>query len=139
MRVRLDGQQSDAGTALTALDVRGGWKEEEGRDVSRGEAPKPSSCCADGAPSASTNHHPTESSMTTRSIFLRLLPFVLPFGMQSTALADNPHSASSNKAHPGEFVVEPTTLINAGFEWYVDGDANHNARVEVWYRPVRGN
>src|SRR5262249_28224980 len=69
------------------------------------------------------NSRNTQETMTTRSILLRLMPFVLPFAMQSSALADNPHSSSSNKVHPGEFVVEPTTLINAGFEWYVDGDA----------------
>ena len=77
--------------------------------------------------------------MTTKSILLRLLPVVLPLVMESSAFADNPHKSSSNKVRPGEFVVEPTTLINAGFEWYVDGDANHNATVEVWYRQARGN
>ena len=34
----------------------------------------------------------------------------------------------------GEFVVEPATLINLGFEWYVDGDDNRNATVDVSYR-----
>jgi hypothetical protein len=35
---------------------------------------------------------------------------------------------------PGEFIVEHPTLLNLGFEWHVDGDANRNARVEVSYR-----
>jgi hypothetical protein len=35
---------------------------------------------------------------------------------------------------PGQFVVEPPTLINLGFEWYVDGDANRNATVSVLYK-----
>ena len=35
---------------------------------------------------------------------------------------------------PGEFVVEHPTLINLGFEWHIDGDANRNARVEVSFR-----
>ncbi len=35
---------------------------------------------------------------------------------------------------PGEFLVEPPTLINLGFEWRIDGDANRNASVEVSYR-----
>jgi hypothetical protein len=35
---------------------------------------------------------------------------------------------------PGEFVVENPTLINLGFEWHIDGDANRNASVEVSYR-----
>ena len=39
-----------------------------------------------------------------------------------------------NKIKPGEFVIEPSTLIALGFEWYVDGDDNHNAVVAVSYR-----
>jgi hypothetical protein len=39
-----------------------------------------------------------------------------------------------NAASPGELVVEPPTLINLGFEWFLDGDANRNAGVDVSYR-----
>ncbi len=39
-----------------------------------------------------------------------------------------------NKVKPGEFVIEPPTLICLGFEWYIEGDDNHNATVEVRYR-----
>ena len=39
-----------------------------------------------------------------------------------------------NAVKPGEFVVEHPTLICLGFEWYIKGDANHNATVKVWYR-----
>jgi hypothetical protein len=39
-----------------------------------------------------------------------------------------------NQAKPGEFIVEPPTLICLGFEWYIEGDENHNAVVEVSYR-----
>jgi hypothetical protein len=35
---------------------------------------------------------------------------------------------------PGEFIVEHPTLINLGFEWHIDGDANRNARVDVSFR-----
>ena len=35
---------------------------------------------------------------------------------------------------PGELIVEPPTLINLGFEWLIDGDANRNAKVDVSYR-----
>ncbi len=35
---------------------------------------------------------------------------------------------------PGELVVERPTLINLGFEWHIDGDANRNARVQVSFR-----
>lgn len=39
-----------------------------------------------------------------------------------------------NRVKPGKFIVEPPTLISLGFEWYIEGDDNHNASVEVWYR-----
>ncbi|MEQ1908142.1 MAG: hypothetical protein ABMA15_04930 [Vicinamibacterales bacterium] len=38
------------------------------------------------------------------------------------------------KVTPGEFLVDHPTLVNLGFEWVVDGDANRNASVEVSYR-----
>ena len=38
------------------------------------------------------------------------------------------------KVTPGEFVIEHPTLINLGFEWHIDGDANRNASVEVSFR-----
>jgi hypothetical protein len=44
--------------------------------------------------------------------------------------------APSATVTPGEFIVEPPTLINLGFEWLVDGDANRNAKVDVSYRKV---
>jgi hypothetical protein len=34
----------------------------------------------------------------------------------------------------GEFIVDPPTLINLGFEWFIQGDDNRNASVEVSYR-----
>ena len=38
------------------------------------------------------------------------------------------------KTKPGELVIDPPTLINLGFEWFIDGDDNRNASVEVSYR-----
>jgi hypothetical protein len=35
---------------------------------------------------------------------------------------------------PGELVIEPATLINLGFEWFIQGDANRNASVDVAFR-----
>jgi hypothetical protein len=43
-------------------------------------------------------------------------------------------AAERNDIRPGEFIVDPPTLINLGFEWFVDGDDNRNATVEVTYR-----
>lgn len=39
-----------------------------------------------------------------------------------------------NEIKPGKFVIEPPTLVSLGFEWYVDGDDNRNATVDVSYR-----
>ena len=42
--------------------------------------------------------------------------------------------ATANAITPGEFIIEPPTLINLGFEWLVEGDENRNATVDVTYR-----
>ena len=44
-----------------------------------------------------------------------------------------------NAAQPVRFVVEPPTLINLGFEWYIEGDVNHNGAVQVSYRKKGDN
>jgi hypothetical protein len=41
---------------------------------------------------------------------------------------------AGNAVSAGRFVVEPPTLICLGFEWYISGDDNRNATVEVRYR-----
>ena len=43
-------------------------------------------------------------------------------------------AAAENTVTAGEFVVEPPTLINLGFEWFIAGDDNRNATVDVRYR-----
>lgn len=52
------------------------------------------------------------------------------------AASSAPPSAltTRNGVVAGEFVVEPPTLINLGFEWFIEGDDNRNALVEVSYR-----
>ena len=51
------------------------------------------------------------------------------------ASAQTPAAAvDSNAVTPGEFLVEPPTLINLGFEWFVQGDNNRNATVAASYR-----
>ncbi len=42
--------------------------------------------------------------------------------------------AAQNSAKPGRFHVEHPTLLNLGFEWLIEGDANRNATVEVRFR-----
>jgi hypothetical protein len=48
--------------------------------------------------------------------------------------APNPAPQSANAVEAGELVVEPATLINLGFEWWIDGDDNRNASVAVSFR-----
>jgi hypothetical protein len=45
-----------------------------------------------------------------------------------------PVEVDPNAVAPGEFVIEPPTLENLGFEWFIEGDANRNASVAVSYR-----
>jgi hypothetical protein len=39
-----------------------------------------------------------------------------------------------NRTTTGEFIVDPPTLINLGFEWFIQGDDNRTASVAVAYR-----
>ena len=41
---------------------------------------------------------------------------------------------SANQVTAGELIIEHPTLINLGFEWHIDGDANRNASVDVTFR-----
>jgi hypothetical protein len=45
-----------------------------------------------------------------------------------------PRADIASAVTPGEFVIEPPTLIHLGFEWHIDGDTNRNARVDVSFR-----
>jgi len=46
-----------------------------------------------------------------------------------------PHlSQAQNKVQVGKFIIEPPTLENLGFEWYIAGDDNRNGTVKVEYR-----
>jgi hypothetical protein len=44
--------------------------------------------------------------------------------------------AAQNATRAGRFYVEHPTLLNLGFEWGIEGDANRNATVEVRFRKV---
>ncbi|MFN3326536.1 MAG: hypothetical protein ACK5AZ_23820 [Bryobacteraceae bacterium] len=43
---------------------------------------------------------------------------------------------AQNATTPGRFHVQHPTLLNLGFEWAIQGDANRNATVEVRFRKV---
>jgi hypothetical protein len=44
--------------------------------------------------------------------------------------------AADLSTRAGEVVVERPTLVSLGLEWKIDGDANRNSAVEVFYRRV---
>lgn len=46
-----------------------------------------------------------------------------------TALA-----GAEDKVTPGKLDIDPPTLIGGGFQWWMSGDENHNAKLEVVYR-----
>jgi hypothetical protein len=45
-----------------------------------------------------------------------------------------PNAPSPEIVTPGELLIEPPTLINLGFEWFIQGDTNRNASVQVSFR-----
>lgn len=45
-----------------------------------------------------------------------------------------PKTHRMNQSRAGRFIIEPPTLISLGFEWYIEGDENRNASVQVQYR-----
>lgn len=55
-----------------------------------------------------------------------------PLLLFSVVLAAQPQHATT----AGAFTVGHPTLLNLGFEWAIEGDANRNAAVSVEYRPV---
>lgn len=68
-----------------------------------------------------------KSKILLTVISLVVLP-ALPILAQPAAQEQN------NKTEIKDLIIEPTTLIAAGFEWYIEGDDNRNAAVDVQYR-----
>ena len=58
-------------------------------------------------------------------------PAVCLLLLTATSLGQAPprrrHRSRRTRVVPGELVIEPPTLINLGFEWFIQGDANRNA------------
>lgn len=61
--------------------------------------------------------------MTSAIVPIFLFSILNTFFFTSSLLAQN-------AVEPGQFIVEPPTLTNLGFEWYLTGDANRNATVQ---------
>ena len=58
-----------------------------------------------------------------------MLAVVLVQGQQPASSPPSPNAIIA-----GELLIEPPTLINLGFEWFIQGDANRNASVAVSFR-----
>src|SRR3954465_1021129 len=72
---------------------------------------------------------------TSVRLLRRFAPIALIL-LAAVASLSMPMAAAPGDAQvtPGELVIEHPTLINLGFEWHIDGDANRNAAVEVSFR-----
>jgi hypothetical protein len=68
---------------------------------------------------------------TTRTAQLLALSLAL---VATTAGAQDAARGGGNAVTPGDLIVEPPTLINLGFEWWIEGDDNRNASVAVSFR-----
>jgi hypothetical protein len=62
-------------------------------------------------------------------MLLRVFTFLL---FSFAALSASAQSV--NAIEPGEFIVEPPTLVCAGFEWKIKGDDNRNASLSASFR-----
>jgi hypothetical protein len=59
---------------------------------------------------------------------------VVSMSLRALGQATPPAPPAASRVTPGDLVVDPPTLINLGFEWVIEGDANRNASVAVSYR-----
>src|SRR6185503_16270711 len=78
-------------------------------------------------------YDPSRFRMTGMIVRRRIAIWSLVTLLGSVGVAQSPAPANT-RVTPGELVVDPPTLINLGFEWLIDGDANRNASVAVSYR-----
>jgi hypothetical protein len=53
---------------------------------------------------------------------------------QPKPLVGFPVGPKMNKIVPKQFIIDPPTLENLGFRWYIEGDSNRNASVTVEFR-----
>ena len=71
--------------------------------------------------------------MKSRAVLLAVVFATLALSASRPSL-DAQEPQSLNRVVPGELLVEPPTPINLGFDWFVSGDHNRNAVVNVAYR-----
>ena len=72
-----------------------------------------------------------------RGVSFRMLGIGLALGLAIVGAGEvfaQVPAPNPNGVRPGEFLIDPPTLQNLGFEWFIEGDANRNAVVEVSFR-----
>jgi hypothetical protein len=67
-------------------------------------------------------------------VLVRVLTQVLGVALAGTLFCASAAAVPVYGVSSEEFIVEPATLQSLGFEWYIKGDENRNATVEVSYR-----
>jgi hypothetical protein len=73
-------------------------------------------------------------SLLSATLGVALVTSVLAAQGPTTAPRADTGRTSPDTVVTGELVIEPATLINLGFEWFIQGDANRNAAVDVAFR-----
>jgi hypothetical protein len=68
-----------------------------------------------------------------KQLILTLTYLLIMIPLSSTSLAQS-DSGAQNHVFADELVVEPPTLENLGFEWFIRGDDNRNSSVAVAFR-----
>ncbi len=53
---------------------------------------------------------------------------------QAKAIAGFAVGPEMDEIVPGRFLIDPPTIENLGFRWYIEGDSNRNASVAVAFR-----
>src|SRR5687767_360562 len=72
--------------------------------------------------------------MARRFRLMVILVFALQVIGTSAQAPAPPPAPNPNAVSAVEFVIDPPTLLNLGFEWFIQGDDNRNATVTVSYR-----
>src|ERR1700753_661940 len=79
--------------------------------------------------------------LTRKAALLGAVAASLVFAQTNLSAQSQATSSSSavSRVTPGQFVVEPPTLIALGFEWYIQGDQARKSSVNVQYRKTGTN
>ena len=73
--------------------------------------------------------------LTSAVVLLLIAPTMSALAQrQRKPLVGFPVGPEMNEIAPKRFIVDPPTIENLGFRWYIEGDSNRNASVNVAFR-----